>query len=965
MASASVRDMLHGRDAEAAAIGALLDGARGGRSGVLVLYGDAGIGKSALLDHAVAAAAGMAVLRSAGVEFEAELPYAGLQLLLRKAMGSLDALPAPQQRALRTAFGLSADGAAEPMFVGLAVLSLLAEHAGDGPLVCVVDDAQWLDRASVDALVFAARRLDAEGVVMLFAVRDGEGGFPAPGLPELRLGALADDAAAALLAEYGGALPDGVRRRILAEARGNPLALHELPATLRELPSALRESAAAGPGALPLTSRLQLAFHGRISHLPRGTQTLLLVAAADHTGDPGILVRAAQTLGVGVDDLPPAQDAGLVLIDDEDRLRFRHPLVRAAIHQRAPLPERLAAHRALAAACDPVLDPDHRAWHLAAAATGPDEQVAAALQQTAGRARDRSGFAAAAAAYERAARLSTDPTARAERLVLAAESASEAGELARARALTAEADRAAADAARLATAGQPVTGGSARHSAQLRVLRARTLHVRGLADFWQGEFPTAHRLLSEGAELAAYDDPQRAARMLVQAAHTAWYLGGEHVDATLDRLAALDLPPDAPTGPVVRFVTAALGSGAPAAGENEEDQADGAAAGPPTVDAAAAEARAAASTVGGRIDPQDLVMLCGVGLALGQDAQAHALAAVLAAETRELGGIGRLGTLTFFRAEAEIFASRPDEAYRTAEEGLRISRDTGQAQWVGQLSGALAHVAALRGDAGDCRTHADRALGTASGAATAPGAPWAYWSLGLLDLGEGRTQAALERLLLLADPAVRHQICATRSVPDLVEAAVRLGVPERADEPFARFERWAARSGQDWARALVERCRALRAADGDAERHYDRALGLHDPDRRALEAARTALLYGEWLRRARRTSEARGRLRTALDVFERVGARPWAARARAELTAAGAAVTAGTGAQREPSVAERAGLTPQETQIARLAAQGLSNKEIAAQLFLSPRTVGYHLYKAYPKLGVASRAELGPLFPPA
>ncbi|MBY8881036.1 AAA family ATPase [Actinacidiphila acidipaludis] len=929
--------MLHGRDGETAALGALLGGARQGRSGALVLRGEAGIGKSALLAHAVAAAGDMAVIRSSGVEFEAELPYAGLQLLLRTAMGSLDALPGPQRRALRTAFGLASDGAAEPMFVGLAVLSLLSDHAGERGLLCVVDDAQWLDRASVDALAFAARRLDAEGVVMLFAARDGEGAFTAPGLPELRLDALDPGAAATLLAERGGDLADGARSQVLAEAQGNPLALLELPLALRggQGPGGGPGTSAgsAGPGALPLTSRLQLAFHGQVSHLPRGTQTLLLVAAADHTGDPGILVRAAETLGVGVDDLPPAEAAGLVFVDEEDRLRFRHPLVRAAIHQRAPLPERLAAHRALAGACDPVLDPDHRAWHLAAAATGPDEEVAAALQETAGRARERSGHAAAAAAFERAARLSTDPAARAERLVLAAESASEAGGIDRARGFAQQAARAVAAASGSVSARPAVPAGAD------AALLARTLHVQGLADFWEGDFPAAHRLLTEAAELAGPVDPAGAARMLVQAAHTAWYLGGAEVDDTLSRLAALELPAGAAIRPVAEFVVGALGRDA---GQDP----------PPAVDAAAAAARAARE---GRVDPRDLVMLCGVGLTLGQDAEAHALTTVLTAESRESGGVGRLSTLMFFRAEAEIFESRFDDAHRTASEGLRISRDTGQGQWVSQLSSTLAYVAAVRGDAAECRARVDEALAAGSGSATAPGAPWTSWSLGVLDLGQGRAQAALDRLLLLTDPAVRHQICATRSVPDLVEAAVRLGVPERADEAFTRFERWAARSRQDWAAALVARCRALLAPDGEAEAHWATALKAHDPHRRAMESARTELLFGEWLRRARRKSEARGRLQSALDVFERLGARPWADRARAELGAAGGSVTA---APRARSVADEAGLTPQESQIVRLAAQGLSNKDIAAQLFLSPRTVGYHLYKAYPKLGVVSRGEL-------
>ncbi|SFE62742.1 regulatory protein, luxR family [Actinacidiphila alni] len=975
--------MLHGRDTETAALDELLAGARAGRSGVLVLRGEAGIGKTALLEHAVAAAGGLPVLRGTGVEFEAELPYAGLQLLLRRAMGSLAALPVPQRRALRAAFGLDAEAASEPMFVGLAVLSLLSDHAGDGGLLCVVDDAQWLDRASTDALVFAARRLDAEGVALVFAARDGEGSFAAPGLPELRLGPLAEDAALALLAERGGARADAVRAQVLAQARGNPLALLELP--LAQAAGAY--GAAAAAGALPLTTRLQMAFHGQVSHLPPGTQTLLLVAAADHTGDPDILVRAAGVLGVGVEDLPPAQEAGLVYVDDEDRLRFRHPLMRAAIHQRAALPDRLAAHRALAEAADPVRDPDHRAWHLAAAATGPDEAVAAALQRTAGRARERSGHAAASAAYERAARLSTDPAARVERLLLAAESASEAGGIARARAFAAEAAKAAA----LAADGGPASGtsgtghaepeptesvadalggastgptahtggtkgagpgrtvpagGSAR--AALDRVRGRTAYVRGLADFWEGDFAAAHQLLLRGAASAAREDPVAAARMLVQATHTAWYLGDAEVSGTMERLAALELPRDAPVRAVTDFLVRALGPGS-AAGD------------PPDVGEAAAAARAAR---GGRVDPRDLVMLCGVGLALGQDAAAHDLAVALAEESRENGGVGRLTTILFFRAEAELFDGRCDEAFATASEGLRISRDSGQRQWVSQLSSALAHVAAVRGDEDACRELADEALASGTGTSMAPGAPWAYWSQGLLELGLGRTQFALDRLSLLTGPSVRHHISAMRSVPDLVEAAVRLGVPERADEPLARFEAWAARSGQGWARALVARCRALRARDAEAEAYFTQALDEHEPHRRALESARTELLYGEWLRRARRKSEARGHLKAALDTFERLGARPWADRARTELGASGASVTTGQeAAGGGRSVAEEAGLTPQESQIVRLAARGLSNRDIAAQLFLSPRTVGHHLYKAYPKLGVVSRGELAPLFP--
>lgn len=920
--------MLYGREAATQKINALLDGAREGRSGVLVVRGDAGIGKSALLEQAVVlGGAEIAVLRSSGVEFEAELPYAGLQLLLRRAMGSVAALPEPQRRALEGAFGLAPSAAGEPMFVGLAVLSLLADHAGDGPLLCVVDDAQWLDRASADALVFAARRLDAEGILLLVAARDEPGAFPAPGLPELRLGPLAGPDAAALLTERGGALPDAVRSRVLAEAQGNPLALLELPRVLDAGPQG--PDTLAGPGAPPLTSTLRDAFHGRAGTLPPGTRTLLLIAAADHTGDPDILVRAAAALGVGVADLPPAEETGLVFVDEEDRLRFRHPLMRAAIYQRAPLPERLAAHRALAEAADPATDPDHRAWHFAAAATGPDEAVAAALQHTAERARLRSGHAAAKAAYERAARLSTDPAARVERLLLAAESASEAGQLPRARGLAGQ----AADALS-AAAGTVPDGGPAWPDVQ----RARALQVRGLADFWEGAFPAAHRLLTQGAGLAADGDPQRAARMLVQATHTAWYVGAEEVAGTVDRLAALRLPADAPIRPVAEFLVGALGPGA-------------AAKPPPELGAVTVPDR--------RPAPRDLMMLCGVGLALGQDVPAYELTTALIAESRDSGGIGRLATLLFFHAEAEIFQARFDDARATAGEGLRISRDTGQGQWVSQLAGALAYVAAVRGEQEECRGYVDLALSSGAGGAMAPGAPWAHWSQALLDLGLGRAQAALDRLAVLSEPSVRHHVSATRGVPDLVEAAVRLGVPERADEAVARFERWATWCGQDWARALLARCRALLAGEADAEAYFTEALAAHDPHGRAMETARTALLYGEWLRRARRKSEAREHLRTALEVFERLGARPWSDRARTELAAAGGPVTEH---QAPRPVAEEAGLTPQEYRIVRLAARGLSNRDIAAQLFLSPRTVGYHLYKAYPKLGVVSRGELAALF---
>ncbi|MCZ2526244.1 helix-turn-helix transcriptional regulator [Streptomyces sp. HB2AG] len=907
---------LHGRKPEEDSIAELLAGARAGTSSSLVLRGEPGIGKTALLDHAAAAAGDMRLVRGAGAEFEAELPFAGLQLLLRPVLGALAALPGPQREALEAAFGLGPAAGPEPMLVGLAVLSLLAEHAEGAGLLCLVDDAQWLDRASRDALLFAARRLHAEGVVMLFAARDGEGSFPSPGLPELRLSGLGPEAAAALIDRHP--LAPAVRRRLLAEAGGNPLALLELPVAL-----AAEGGGVSPPGALPLTSRLQLAFHGQVSRLPEACQSLLLVAAADETGELAVILRAAAALGAAVEDLSPAERAGLVVRGDADgtTIRFRHPLVRAAVHQRAPLGQRLAVHRALAAALDSPGHADRRAWHLAAAATGADEEAAAALERTAARARERSGHEAAAAAYERAARLSAEPAAGARREALAAEAALEAGDLERARVLG---------------------GRAARRPGEDPAVNARVAQVRALADFWQGSYSPAHRLLVDGAGLVRDTDPGRAALLLIQAVHTAWYLGERQLAATLDRLAALPLDaadPLAPVGPYLAHLGRLSRLGHLDRGRSER---------PPPLGDTLAEVRRR-----GRVPEQVLTILCGAALALGQDADAHGLATALAAEHRARGGAGRLPTVLFFVAEGEVFTGRHLDALATATEALGLARATGQQQWISQFGSVLAHLDAARGEEEACRRNAEEGLAGATAGTVSPGAPWAHWSLGLLDLGLGRAEAALTRFERLTREPVRHHICAVRSTPDLVESAVRVGAPERAAEPLARFERWAGAVRQPWADALVLRCRGL-LADGDrAEAFYTAALELHDRDGRAVEYARTALLHGEWLRRARRKAEARGSLNDALEVFDRLGMRPWAERARNELAATGAR-GGGPGPAGGPAV----GLTPQELQIARLAAQGLSNRDIAAQLFLSHRTVGHHLYKAYPKLGVASRSEL-------
>ncbi|MFC8044946.1 AAA family ATPase [Nocardia sp. NPDC057353] len=880
---------LFGRAAELARIDAMLAAARTGRSGALVLRGEAGIGKTALLEHA--AAAGLPTVRGAGIESEAELPFAALHLLVRGA--DLGALPPRQRAALDGAFGLAEHDPADRMLIGLAVLSLLAEEAADGPLLCLVDDAHWLDRATAETLLFAARRLDAEGVALIFATRAGEHDFPAPGLPELPVGALPPEAAATLLDAGHTGLSPTVRYRALVESAGNPLALLELPALLAA------ETEGAAPEQ-PLPQRLRRAFQGQVARLPAATRTLLLVAAAADTAELGTVLRAAAALGAGPAELAPAERAGLVRTGTAGVV-FRHPLLRSAVYRSAPLPERLAAHRALADAATGPENADIRAWHLAAAATGPDEAVAAALEETAERARRRSGYHGAVAAYERAAALSVDDAARARRLVPAAETAAEAGLLDLAR-------RSAERAAAVATPEQATL--------------ARLDVVRGLAEFGAGRPAAAHRLLL-GA--AAASEPARAARILIQAVHPAWYLGDAELTAVADAFAGLALPEVDPVAPIAGYMLPAL------RGTRTTDLRD----------AAAAARRHGAES------PRDLVQLCGAGLVVGQDAQVAELAAELIAECREQGRIALLPPLLFFLAEAELFGGNRAEAAVAAAEGLRIAVDAGLGQWVSQHHAFRAYLAALAGDERECA--AAVAAATAVGGVRAPGGTWAEAAQGLLELGLGRVAGALHRLTALTAGPVRHHVAAARALPDVVEAAVRLGEPERAGDAVERLAEWARRGGQPWVAALEQRCRALLTGD---ERYFRAAL---ESGARPLEQARTRLLYGEWLRRAKRKTEARAQLEPAAETFERAGAAPWAARARTELAAIGG------GASTPAAPGPLARLTPQELQIVRLAARGLSNRDIAAQLFLSPRTVGHHLYKAYPKLGVAARGELAGL----
>lgn len=912
----TVVGMLYGRGAEQAAIDELLRAAGAERrSGVLVLRGEPGIGKTALLDHAAeraGAASGWTVLRAAGVEAESDLPFAALQLLLAPALGGLAELPEPQRRALERAFGLAEpDAAAAPgnrLLVGLGVLGLLAELAESGPVLCVVDDLQWCDAATTEALLLAARRLRAEGVVVLLAAREGEGVASAAGLPELRLGGLDEAAAAQVLAQHAPDADDMTRHQLLELAQGNPLALRELPhAEGRDGPS------------LPLAGRLQLAYHGQLSRLPAATQTLLLVAAAEETGELSVVLEAAERLGASARDLQPAEEAALVGVTGPGgRLAFRHPLLRSAVLGRAPLAQRLAAHAALAEALAGREVPGgdaavRRAWHLVQAAPGPEESVAATLEGVAETATARGGPAGAAAAYERAALLSPAPEDVTRRLVMAAEAAAEAGEVVRAESL--------AGRALARTPADPV-------------MLAHVMFIRGVAQFWRGAPEGAHRLMLETADLVADAHPVPTARVLLHALDVARTVDEPSVAETLRRLDALKLPPGEGLTSVVDYLLAS------AAGARTAPL--------PEV--------LAAARAGGAVVPVDLGHACAAALWTGRDDDALTVTADVVAEARAGGVLAALPPLLLTLAEAELFHGRAGQARAHAEEALALAEDVQQVQWAAPVHSLLAHLAAQRGDEDACRAALRAAeAGARGGAPALSGAPWRLWAAGLLDLGHGRAEESFATLDTLLRTPDLGEVSALRAVPDALEAAVRLRRGEELAEPLGRFEHWAQRSERDWARALVLRCHALLAPEELAERFYREALALHAGGGRPWDEARTALLYGEWLRRARRKSEARAPLRAAARAFDLLDATPWAARARAELDASGAAPA-------EPRTAgPLAGLTPQENQIVRLAAQGLSNRDIAAQLFLSARTVGYHLYKAYPKLGVASRGELAAL----
>ena len=815
--------MLHGRAAELAGITELLADARSGRSSLLVVQGEAGSGKTALLEHIAADAEDFRILRCAGVESEAELPFSGLHLLLHDCLDRLDALPGPQATAMRAAFGLEEAPGVDRFLTGLATLTLLSEIAADGPLLCLVDDAQWLDRASVDALLFAGRRLGEEGVVLLISGRhDEDADFR--GLRVLPLSGLTESASAAVLAERAADLAPDQRDRLIGEAAGNPLALIELATAMQA------GDFVSGPptvtAALSATGRRVLdAFGLQVDRLPHPTRIALLVAAAEDTGELGVVLDALGRIGLGLSDFAAAEQARLVALSD-GVLLFRHPLIRSAVYGRAAVVDRISAHRALA---DTLAAPelaDRRAWHLAAAAAGFDDAAADAMEAAAGRADRRGGYAASAAAHQRSARLTADPTLRGERLAAAAMGARDSGQLNRAAALAKEAG---------AFCGDPRT-------------LAKLAWVRARVEFERGTPRHASEMVLDGAETVYECDREEAARMLIEVVRMAYFADdAPRLERAVELAGALSLPADHPLLPMLdaSAILARLQSGEP------EDQV------PSLPDAVR------------RIRPERLGMTVGnlavhsafLLMVIGDADEAWAQTERMLDEARERGLIGGLPHILLQHAQAALVSGRLQDALRTANEGVRVAEDTGQQHSAANLRGVLARITAMTGDEETCVALANEAIRVGAERHSSS-VGMAVLALAVLDLGYARYNAALERLASLPARLQRHPTFAYWSPPEWAEAAVRSGEPERAEDTVASYERWAAQRDDPVVQANLHRCRALLGPDEDAAGNYQAAIRLYDQVNRPMARARTELLYGEWLRRVRRRSDAREPLRS-------------------------------------------------------------------------------------------------------
>ena len=910
MADVGYSGKLVGRRMELGALDDLLRSVRANESRVLVIHGDAGVGKSALLGYLAATASGCIILRSTGVESEMELPYAGLHQFCAPLLSRLDSVPQPQREALTTAFGLSTGEAANPFLVGLAVLSLLSEAANEQPVVCLIDDAQWLDRQSAHLLAFVARRLLADPVAIVFALRDPSVAPELTNLPRLTVEGLGVvDATALLDTAFVGKVDARVRDRIVAETGGNPLALLELPRGLSVVASA---GGFAFPDATPLAGHIEHSFLQRARRLPVGTQSLLLVAAAEPIGDTALLWRAATALGIGPDAAGPAESEGLLELGLQ--VRFCHPLVRSAIYRAADGAQRRDVHRALAECTDAVKDPDRRAWHMAQAVNAPDEGVAAELERSAERARRRGGSAAATAFLTRAAELTPSPGRRASRALAAAATAYEAGAPDTAHALLTSAEVGPLD----------------------DLQHARLQRLNAQLAFAGRRGTDAPALLLDAAARLAPLDGELARETYLEAFAAALFAGrfqgtrgmravaeaARHAPAASQSPRPIDLLLD---GLVERF-------------------SQGHAAALPTMRLALAGFERVAERGGDAAT----AWLWLAWFVAGDSWESHwwfGLAEAATRLSRDAGALTFLPVCLEGTAAAHVHAGEFQTAAAYIDESDSISRATGNAP----LRYTSLVLAAWRGDESVATPLIESRVADAFAAGEGRVIGLAGYTKAVLYNGLGRYQAALEA----ARAGSEHDDLELSgfTLVELVEAAARAGAHDEAREAFQRLEGRTQPAATEWGLGVEARSRALVSTGAAAETLYLEAIERLARSGIAIHHARAHLVYGEWLRRENRRVDAREHLRTAHEMLADFGAKAFAERARRELVATGETV-------RARSVAGRDTLTSQELQIARLAADRLSNPEIAAQLYLSPRTVEYHLHKVFSKLGIASRKDL-------
>jgi DNA-binding CsgD family transcriptional regulator/tetratricopeptide (TPR) repeat protein len=888
---------------------------RAGRSAVLVVRGEAGIGKTALLDHLAAGVPDCRTARAGGSEAEMELPFAGLHQLCGPLLDDIDHLFPPQREALAIAFGLAKGPPPNAFVLGLAILNQWAEVARERPLICLVDDVQWIDRASLQVLGFVARRLTAESVGLVFAVREPDSERMLDKLPELKLDGLPEDEALALLRSViPGALDANVRSRILAEARGNPLALMELP---RGITVADMAGGFARPAPQPSASRIEESFRTRVQALPPATQRLLLVAAAEPSGDITLLRSAAEHLGIGMDAASPALALGLIELGG--RVRFRHPLVRSASYSIANQSDRIDAHRALAEATDPALDADRRAWHQALATVLPEEDVAAELVRCADRARARGGLAAAAAFLERATELTPDRSVRCARALTAAEAKFEAAAV-----------ESAYQLARAAEAG-PL---DSLDRARLARLDARIVFAR-----------------SRGSE---------AAPLFLEAAGRLEPLDAVPARETyLEALAAAIFAGRLDGGTTVRDAAEAARAAPPVSGPPSRTDlilkgvstrfTDGYAAAVGPLREALQAFRSEAG--GGHSDTARWLWLAcpiapePIALELWDDEAWHDLADSAVRLARRAGALASLPVALTYRAGVHLQAGEFAEASAVIDEADTLTAATGNAP----MDYTSLMLVAWRDDERRAVKAIEEAVRTATGKGEGRALGLAHYAAAVLHNGRSRYDAALDR----ARRACEYEDLGFFGwyLVELVEAAARCGERDTAAGAVERLGEQTGAAGTDWALGVEARSRALVSEGAGAEKFYREAVDRLGRTRLRVELARAHLVYGEWLRRENRRNDARDQLRLAHGMFSAFGAGGFAGRAARELRASGEVVA-------RRSVAAPAALTAQEAQIAGLARDGLTNPEIGAQLFLSPHTVEWHLRKVFAKLGITSRRQL-------